>query len=44
MYHENTKHKKAAVVILSDKVVFKMKSITTDEWRYFMVIKGNIVI
>lgn len=32
MYHENTKHKKAAVVILtSDKVVFKMKSITTDE-------------
>ena len=43
IFHENGKQKKAGVVIfISDKIDLKIKNITRDKERYYMLIKWSI--
>ena len=40
--HANGKQKKAGVAILSDKIDLKIKKITRDKERHYIMIKGSI--
>ena len=43
IFHANGNQKKAGVAILiSDKIDFKIKTITTDKEGYYIMIKGSI--
>ena len=43
IFHENGNQKKAGVAILiSDKIDFKIKTITRDKEGYYVMIKGSI--
>ena len=43
IFHANGKQKKAGVAILiSDKIDLKVKNITRDEERHYIMIKGSI--
>ena len=43
IFHANGNQKKAGVAILiSDKIHFKIKTITRDKERYYIMIKGSI--
>ena len=42
-FHANGNKKKAGVAILiSDKIDFKMKTITRDKEEYYIIFKGSI--
>ena len=42
IFHGNWKQKKAGVAILSDKIDLKIKKITRDKERHYIMIKGSI--
>ena len=42
IFHANRKQKKAGVAILSDKIDLKIKKITRDKERHYIMIKGSI--
>ena len=43
IYHANGHQKKAGVaILLSDKLDFKIKTVTRDEERHYIIIKGSI--
>ena len=43
IFHANRDQKKAGVAILiSDKIDFKMKTITRDKEEYYIIFKGSI--
>ena len=42
IFHANGNQKKARVAILSDKVDFKIKTITRDKEGHYIMIKGSI--
>ena len=43
IFHENGNHKKAGVaIIISDKIDFKIKNVTRDKERQYIMIKGSI--
>ena len=43
IYHANVSEKKARVAILiSDKIYFKTKTLTRNEKRHYIIIKGTI--
>ena len=43
IFHANGNQKKAEVAILiSDKIDFKIKSVTRDKERHYIMIKGSI--
>lgn len=41
-YHTNSNHKKAVVIMMSDKIDFKIRNIAREKKSYFMIIKGSI--
>ena len=43
MFHANGNQKKAgAAVLISDKIDFKIKTITRDKEGHYLIIKGSI--
>ena len=43
IFHENGNKKKAgAAILISDKIDFKVKNITRDKDRHYIIIKGSI--
>ena len=42
IFHANGKQNKAGVAILSDKIDLKIKKITRDKERHYIMIKGSI--
>lgn len=42
MYHPNSNHKNAVVIMMSDKIDFKIRNIAREKKRYFVIIKGSI--
>ena len=43
IFHENgNKNKAGAAILISDKIDFKIKNITRDKDRHYIIIKGSI--